>query len=86
MNAEEEETVLPVVAEQRAWPKEIPAQAAVLSDVLGSLPAPMPVEAIAAHFKGKVTAKKLKEVERLLETFAALGRAELVDGSWVGAK
>jgi len=84
LNAEEEETVLPVVAEQRLWPKEIPAQAAVLSEEIGSLPAPIPVEAIAAHFKGKVTAKKLKEVERLLETFAALGRAELVDGAWVG--
>jgi hypothetical protein len=83
LDVEDDEIVIPVVAEQREWPKEIPAQATVLSEVLGSLPAPMPVEAIAAHFKGKVTAKKLKEVERLLETFAALGRAELVDGSWV---
>ncbi|MCB0808025.1 MAG: hypothetical protein KDB96_01995, partial [Flavobacteriales bacterium] len=64
-----------VAAEQRPWPKELPAQAAALREVLTALPAPADVATIAGHFKGKRTPKRLKEMEALLETLAALGGA-----------
>lgn len=42
---------------------------------------------IAGHFKGKPSKKRLGEVERLLETIAALGRAQHIhEGGWVGVK
>lgn len=43
----------------RTWPDELPAQAAALTEVLGSLNVPASVEDIAAHFEGKRTKKKV---------------------------
>jgi hypothetical protein len=40
------------------------------------------VEAIAAHFEGKPTKKRLEEVVRLLETLRALGLAGVGEGGW----
>lgn len=66
----------------RAWPAELPAQAAALSAVLGGLQAPADVATIAGYFEGKRTKKKLEEITRLLETLGALGRARERAGLW----
>jgi hypothetical protein len=71
-------------ATQRPWPKDLPAQAAALTEVLGTLVAPATVEEIAAHFEGKRSKKRVDEVRRLLETLGAVGRAVLGDGGWSG--
>lgn len=73
------------VAALRVWPDELPAQAAGLSEVLASLNAPAEVDAIAAHFDGKKTKKRLEEMTKLLETLAAVGRARITKDGWLGA-
>lgn len=72
-------------ASTREWPADLPAQAAALTDVLGTLSAPAPVEDIAAHFEGKRTKKRLEEMTKLLETLAAVGRARKSDTLWHGS-
>jgi len=67
----------------REWPSDLPAQAAALYDVLAELEALSTLEEIAAHFQGKASKKRLEEVERLLKTLAALGRAKSWNGKWV---
>ncbi len=69
----------------RAWPEELPAQAAALSAVLGTLAAPADVSTIAGYFEGKKTKKRLEEMTRLLETLAALGRARESGEGWMNA-
>jgi hypothetical protein len=76
----DEEAPALVPAELHTWPAELPAQAAVLSSVLGALAEPATVEAIAARFEGKRTKKRLDDIERLLHTLEALGRATRVEG------
>ena len=67
----------------RAWPEQLPAQAAALRDVLSALETPADVATLAAAFEGKRTAKRLEQIQRLLETLAALGQAEEVRaGVW----
>ena len=68
----------------RAWPSELPAQAAALTDVLEELEALSTLEEIAAQFQGKATKKRLEEMERLLHTLAAVGRARSWNGKWAG--
>ena len=80
----EEEAPVAAVA-LRAWPDELPAQAAALSAVLGTLAAPADVATIAGHFEGKKTKKRLDEVTRLLATLEALGRARGSVGGWMNA-
>jgi hypothetical protein len=41
-------------------------------------------EAIAAHFEGKRTKKRLEEMMKLLETLAAVGRARGTKAGWLG--
>jgi hypothetical protein len=77
----DEEAPAPAPAEALPWPKELPAQAAALTSVLATLPAPATVAEIAARFEGKATKKRLEEVGRLLETLEALGRATHVQGA-----
>lgn len=76
------ETVPVPSAIQSPWPGDLPAQAAALSAVLARLDAPASVETIAAHFEGRRTKKRLAEIERLLETLEALGRASRSDDGW----
>ncbi|MBK9274961.1 MAG: class I SAM-dependent DNA methyltransferase [Flavobacteriales bacterium] len=68
------------------WPKELPAQAAVLTTVLATLTTPATVAEIAARFEGKATKKRLEEVGRLLETLEALGRARREGERWCGVQ
>jgi len=80
---EEEEAVPAAPAARRPWPEALPAQAAAVREVLASLEAPAGLAAIAAAFDRRRTEKFLAEVQRLLETLAALGQAEEVEaGVW----
>lgn len=72
-----------VVPGKRLWPDTLAAQAAALRDLLVSLDAPADVAALAAAFEGKGTPKRRTDIQRLLETLAALGQAaELQEGVW----
>lgn len=70
----------------RAWPEELPEQAAVLSEVLKDLPAPATIDEIATRFEGRRTRKRLEEMERLLETLRAVGRAVRSGSRWSAGK
>lgn len=59
-----------------AWPDTLPAQAAALRDVLASLDQSVELHTLAAAFLGKVTPRRKADIQRLLETMAALGQAE----------
>lgn len=69
----------------RAWPTDLPAQAAALSHTLEELQALCTLQELAAQFEGKPTKKRLDEMERLLHTLAAVGRARHWKGKWAGA-
>lgn len=74
---------LPTTAEGQTWPKDLPAQAALLSGVLASMLAPASVPELAMRFQGKPTKKMLTDMERILHTMQALGRAYSDDqGRW----
>ncbi|MDX9751305.1 MAG: hypothetical protein RBT71_09525 [Flavobacteriales bacterium] len=64
----------------RTWPTDLPAKAAALAEVLEELEALSTVEEIAAQFAGKPTKKRLAEMEQLLHTLAAVGRARAWNG------
>ncbi|HNR54202.1 MAG TPA: hypothetical protein PKJ19_03480 [Flavobacteriales bacterium] len=68
----------------REWPNELPAQAAALAAVLEEMGALCTVPELAAHFSGKATPKRLREMEQLLNTLAAVGRAREWKGKWAG--
>jgi hypothetical protein len=70
---EDEEAIIAAPAELLPWPKELPQQAAAVREVLRSTTGPADVDAIAAHFAGKKTAKRVREIGELLETLRALG-------------
>ncbi len=70
---EEEEEIAAAPAELLPWPKELPQQAAAVREVLRTLQGPAAVDAIAAHFAGKKTPKRVKEIGELVETLRALG-------------
>jgi hypothetical protein len=67
----------------REWPSELPAQAAALRQVLNEVEALSTLEEIAAHF-GKPNKKRLAEIDRLLQTMAAMGNVKGWKGKWVG--
>ncbi len=84
LEVEEENTgAAPAPAGKRPWPDSLAAQAAALRDLLAGLETPAGVAALAAAFEGKVTPKRRADIQRLLETLAALGQAEeLQEGLW----
>ena len=63
------------------WPASLPEQVAAVARVLAASPIPLAEAAIAARFTGKGPWKK--RLPPLLETLVALGRARVVDGSYV---
>jgi hypothetical protein len=85
LDVDDETTATIAPAALRTWPSELPAQVSALSEVLGGLAAPASVEAIAAHFDGKKSKKRLEEMERLLETLRVLGLAGVGDDGWKAA-
>jgi hypothetical protein len=81
---DEEETVaVSAAVAKQAWPDTLPAQAAALRDLLASLDQSVELSTLAAAFEGKVTPKRKTDIQRLLETMAALGQAEMTGaGLW----
>ncbi len=74
-----EDEVLPAapeVAVKRSWPDNLPAQAAALRDLLSAMDRALDIGVLAAAFEGKPTPKRKADIQRLLETMAALGQAE----------
>lgn len=66
----------------QAWPSTLPEQVRAVAQLLGTSPAPLPLPAIEASFKGKGPWKK--GLPRILETLEALGRARQEGGGWRG--
>lgn len=64
------------------WPPTLPEQMRAVAQLLAASPAPLPLTAIEAAFKGKGPWKK--GLPRILETLEALGRAQLDGGGWRG--
>jgi hypothetical protein len=68
-----------VATAAQPWPGSLPEQVRAVALLLASSPAPLPLAAIEASFKGKGPWKK--GLPRLLETLEALGRARRVDSA-----
>jgi len=64
------------------WPSTLPEQMRAVAQLLAASPAPLPLAAVEAAFKGKGPWKK--GLPRILETLEALGRAQLDGGGWRG--
>lgn len=64
------------------WPPTLPEQVRAVAQLLAASPAPLPLSAIEASFKGKGPWKK--GLPRLLDTLEALGRARQAGGGWRG--
>ncbi len=69
-------------ATAQPWPPGLPEQVRAVAQLLAASPAPLPLPAIEAAFKGKGPWKK--GLPRILETLEALGRATRGDGGWRG--
>jgi len=72
----------PTTAERQPWPAALPEQIAAVARVLAEAAAPLSEADLAARFTGKGPWKK--RLPQLLETLAALGRARVVEGGWLG--
>lgn len=64
------------------WPPTLPEQVRAVAQLLSASPAPLPLLAIEAAFKGKGPWKK--GLPRILDTLEALGRARQEGGGWRG--
>lgn len=64
------------------WQSTLPEQVRAVSQLLAASPAPLPMAAIEAGFRGKGPWKK--GLPRILETLEALGRARHEGGGWRG--
>ena len=74
-------TAAPTGAAQ-PWPSSLPEQVRAVAQLLSASPAPLPLAAIEASFKGKGPWKK--GLPRILETLEALGRSRQAGGGWRG--
>ncbi|MGS5085026.1 type IIL restriction-modification enzyme MmeI [Hydrogenophaga sp. A37] len=72
----------PAATLTQPWPSTLPEQVRAVAQLLSASPAPLPLPAIEASFKGKGPWKK--GLPRILETLEALGRAQRVGGGWRG--
>ena len=64
------------------WPATLPEQVRAVAQLLAASPAPLPLPAIEAGFKGKGPWKK--GLPRILDTLEALGRARREGAGWRG--
>jgi len=64
------------------WPATLPEQVRAVAQLLAASPAPLPLPAIEAGFKGKGPWKK--GLPRILDTLEALGRARHEGAGWRG--
>jgi hypothetical protein len=64
------------------WPSTLPEQVRAVAQLLAASPAPLPLPAIEAGFKGKGPWKK--SLPRILDTLEALGRARREGAGWRG--
>jgi hypothetical protein len=64
------------------WPATLPEQVRAVAQLLAASPAPLPLPAIEAAFKGKGPWKK--GLPRILDTLEALGRAQREGDGWRG--
>ena len=64
------------------WPATLPEQVRAVAQLLAASPAPLPLSAIEAGFKGKGPWKK--GLPRILDTLEALGRARREGVGWRG--
>ena len=71
-----------VTAPDRDWACGTPHVLRAVAQLLGASPAPLPLPAIEASFKGKGPWKK--GLPRILDTLEALGRARQEGGGWRG--
>ena len=76
MEDDDETLAVSAAVAKLAWPDTLPAQAAALRDLLASLDQAVELHSLAAAFQGKVTPRRKADIQRLLETMAALGQAE----------
>jgi len=72
----------PQATSPQPWPATLPEQVRAVAQRLQTSPAPLPLTAIEASFKGKGPWKK--GLPRILETLEALGRARQEGGGWRG--
>jgi hypothetical protein len=80
--AEASATAPAVAATTQPWPPTLPEQVRAVAQLLSASPAPLPLGAIEASFKGKGPWKK--GLPRILDTLEALGRARQEGGGWRG--
>lgn len=64
------------------WPATLPDQVRAVAAVLSAATAPLALEALESHFKGRGPWKK--SLPRILETLEALGRAKQERDAWRG--
>ena len=64
------------------WPSTLPEQVRAVAQLFAASPAPLPLPAIEAGFKGKGPWKK--GLPRILDTLEALGRARREGAGWRG--
>jgi hypothetical protein len=84
-NGETGAAVAPLAAvapSAQPWPSSLPEQVRAVAQLLSASPAPLPLPAIEASFKGKGPWKK--GLPRILDTLEALGRARQEGGGWRG--
>ena len=65
------------------WPPTLPEQVRAVAQLLSASPAPLPLAAIEASFKGKGPWKK--GLPRILDTLEAVGRARRDGAGWRGS-
>lgn len=75
---------VPVTSEQQPWPKALKDRATAVRAALTAIDGPADLTAVAAAFAGRRTAKRLGEIEEILDMLVLLGQAENTgDGRYV---
>jgi len=80
---DEATTPLPAISVvQQAWPATLPEQIKAVADILNNAPAPLDLDAIAAHFKAR--GRWRERLPTILDTLVAIGRVQVrADNHWI---